>query len=98
LRNADNLWFFETRKLSFVWFYDVGNLWPTAQKVRLSEFAMATGLGLRYETVAGPIRLDFGWKVFDPKAPGASEWITNKPFFTQTLPNFVFHLGVGQAF
>ncbi len=98
LRNADDFWFFETRKFSFVFFYDVGNLWGEARRIRLSEFAMATGIGFRYETVAGPIRLDFGWRVFDPKALPGNEWITNKRFFSQVLPNFVFHLGVGQAF
>ncbi len=98
LRDASDLWFFETRKLSFVLFYDAGNLWADADKVRLSQVAMATGLGLRYETVAGPIRIDFGWKVFDPNGLSGQEWITQKPFFTRTLPDFVFHLGVGQAF
>ncbi|HTP13205.1 MAG TPA: BamA/TamA family outer membrane protein [Bacteroidota bacterium] len=98
LRNADDIWFFETRKLSFVLFYDAGNLWPEAKKIRFSEIAMATGIGLRYETVAGPIRVDFGWKVYDPKGTPGSQWITSKPFFSKVLPDFVFHLGVGQAF
>ncbi|HEY6952455.1 MAG TPA: BamA/TamA family outer membrane protein [Bacteroidota bacterium] len=98
LRNVDNLWFFETRKLSFVYFYDTGNLWPEAKKVRISEFAMAAGIGLRYETIAGPLRVDFGWKVYDPTAPGPKQWITGRRFFAETLPDFVFHLGVGQAF
>jgi len=98
LRDASNFWFFETRKLSFVLFYDVGNLWPEAKKVGISEFAMATGIGLRYETVAGPLRVDFGWKVFDPLALPGRQWITQKRFLSETLPDFVFHLGVGQAF
>jgi len=98
LREASNLGFFETKKLSFVLFYDVGNLWPEAKEVRISEFAMASGLGLRYETIAGPIRVDFGWRVFDPMALPGQQWITQKRFFNETLPNFVFHLGVGQAF
>lgn len=98
LRSADNLWFFETRKVSFVFFSDIGNLWPEAKKVRISEFAIAAGLGLRYETIAGPIRVDFGWKVFDPMAPPARQWVTSRRFFNETLPDFVFHLGVGQAF
>jgi outer membrane protein assembly factor BamA len=98
LREASNLWFFETGKLSFVFFYDVGNLWPDAKEIRISEFAMAAGVGLRYATVAGPIRVDFGWKVFDPMAPDGRRWVTQKRFVGETLPNFVFHLGVGQAF
>jgi outer membrane protein assembly factor BamA len=98
LRNADDIWFFETRKLSFVLFYDVGNLWSEAKKVRLKEMAMATGIGFRYETVAGPLRVDFGWKVYDPRGLPGSQWITGKPFFSKVLPDFVFHFGVAQAF
>lgn len=98
LKDAPNAWFFETRKLSFVFFYDVGNLWPTAKEISISQFAMAAGVGLRFETVAGPIRIDFGWKVYDPSALPAQQWVTEKRFLQETLPNFVFHLGVGQAF
>ncbi len=98
LRDASNLWFFETRKLSFVLFYDIGNLWPEAKKIRVSEFAMAAGLGLRYETIAGPLRVDFGWKVFDPMAVPSRQWITQKRFIGETLPNFVFQFGIAQAF
>lgn len=98
LRDASNAWFFETRKLSFVFFYDVGNLWPEAKRIRISEFAMAAGLGFRYETIAGPIRVDFGWKVFDPMAVPGRQWVTQKRFFGETLPDFVFQFGVGQAF
>jgi outer membrane protein assembly factor BamA len=98
LRDAGNLWFFETRKLSFVFFYDIGNLWPEAKEISISQFAMASGIGLRYETIAGPLRVDFGWRVFDPMALPGRQWITEKRFFRETLPNFVFHLGVGQAF
>jgi len=98
LQDASNMWFFETKKLSFVLFYDIGNLWPEAKEIRLSQFAMATGLGLRYETIAGPIRVDFGWKVFDPLALPGRQWITQKRFLQETLPDFVFHLGVGEAF
>jgi outer membrane protein insertion porin family len=98
LKDASNLWFFETRKLSFVLFYDTGNLWAEGKEITLSEFAMAAGVGLRYETVAGPIRLDFGWKVYDPAAPVSRQWITQKRFVGESLPDVVFHLGVGQAF
>ncbi len=98
LQNLANLGFFETRKLSFVFFYDAGDLWPTAKEIRITEFAMAAGVGLRYETIAGPIRVDFGWKVYDPRATRGSQWITEKQFIRETLPEFVFHLGVGQAF
>jgi outer membrane protein assembly factor BamA len=98
LRNASDLFFFETRKLSFVLFYDAGNLWSDAVKIRISQVAMATGIGLRYETVAGPLRVDFGWKVYDPNALPAEQWVTQKSLFRKTLPDFVFHFGVGQAF
>ena len=98
LRDAGNLWFFETKKLSFVFFYDAGNVWSGLKQVTIGQFAMAAGLGVRYETIAGPIRFDFGWKVFDPEAQGTTKWITGKRFVADVLPNFVFHFGVGPAF
>jgi outer membrane protein insertion porin family len=98
LKGASDLWFFETRKLSIVFFYDAGNVWAQPEKVSVREIAMAAGLGLRYDTVAGPIRVDFGWKVYDPRATADNQWITQRPFFSETLGNFVFHFGIGHSF
>jgi len=96
LKNAGSLGFFDLTKLSFVLFYDCGNIWTAPQKMQLSEIAMAFGFGLRYNTVAGPIRIDFGMKMYDPDYGG--RWVTDKRFIQETFSQGVIHLGVGHTF
>jgi outer membrane protein insertion porin family len=98
LRNAGRLAFLEFNKLSVVFFYDVGNVWPTVEKVRVTDLAMASGMGLRYATIAGPLRIDFGFRVYDPADVPERRWITQKKFYKETLGNFVLHFGIGHAF
>ena len=98
LRNAGKLLgFVDLNKISFVMFYDVGDVWTELAQVRTAEIAMATGFGLRWDTVVGPIRIDFGIRVYDPFAAQDQRWITQKRFFLDTLPP-VYHLGIGHAF
>ncbi|MGD8538706.1 MAG: POTRA domain-containing protein [Candidatus Aminicenantes bacterium] len=44
-------------------FYDVGNVWALRRDVDLSSLQNALGLGLRYRTPLGPIRLEVAWYV-----------------------------------
>ncbi|MEX0737325.1 MAG: hypothetical protein WD182_07795, partial [Bacteroidota bacterium] len=67
-------------------------------RVRASEVAMASGIGIRYNTVAGPLRIDLGFRVYDPAAPSEHRWITQKRFFKETLSNLVPHIGIGHSF
>ena len=98
LRNAGRLGFVEFNRFSVVFFYDFGNVWPQAREMRFSEIAMAAGLGLRYATIAGPIRIDLGFKVYDPMALPERQWITRKKFFEETLGGLVLHFGIGHSF
>ncbi len=100
LKNAGSFSFIDLEKISFVLFYDIGNVWSKPSRVRFSQIAMAAGFGLRYNTIAGPIRIDFGMRVFDPDAYAAGEnaWITEKKFFPETVAAGVIQLGVGHAF
>ncbi|MEK6756614.1 MAG: BamA/TamA family outer membrane protein [Bacteroidota bacterium] len=98
LKEAGRFWFVEFNKFSLVMFYDVGNVWTRLNKVRTREVAMASGLGLRYATVAGSIRIDFGFRVYDPAGPEGRQWITQKKFYRETLSEFVLHFGIGHAF
>jgi outer membrane protein assembly factor BamA len=66
--------------------------------MRVTELGIATGFGLRYNTIAGPIRIDFGMKVYDPDAPEIRQWITQKRFFPETFAFGIIHLGVGHTF
>ena len=95
--NAGEFLSLDLRKLSFVVFGDAGNVWLDASNVRASEVAIAAGFGLRYDTVAGPIRIDFGLKVYDPQVADR-RWISERRFFPETFAGGVIHLGIGQAF
>lgn len=44
-------------------FYDVGNVWALRDDVDLASLQNALGLGLRYRTPLGPIRLEVAWYV-----------------------------------
>jgi len=44
-------------------FYDVGNVWSLRGDVNLASLQNALGLGLRYRTPLGPIRLEVAWHV-----------------------------------
>ncbi len=96
LQDAGMLWVVDLKKISFVFFYDIGDVWTKASKMRVTDLAMATGLGFRWDTVAGPIRIDFGMRVYDPFAE--NRWITQRRFFPETFVGGVLHFGIGHAF
>jgi outer membrane protein assembly factor BamA len=85
-------------KMWIVQFLDAGNVWREVDNFQWKSVAIATGLGFRYDTFVGPFRLDWGIRVYDPGAPEGSQWITQRKFFSETLAESVFHLGIGQAF
>ncbi|MDF1815450.1 MAG: BamA/TamA family outer membrane protein, partial [Verrucomicrobiales bacterium] len=53
--------FFSVDGLSVVPFFDAGNLLPDAGDAGLSQMRYALGLGLRYETPLGPLRVEYGY-------------------------------------
>ncbi|MBI9072270.1 MAG: BamA/TamA family outer membrane protein [Melioribacteraceae bacterium] len=87
---------FETRyKLSDEFgsaiFVDYGNTWNDPDEFRFNEFAVAAGFGFRYYSPFAPIRVDFGFKVYDPS--------DRRSFFKKNVWNeFEFQLGIGEAF
>ncbi|MGH7453967.1 MAG: BamA/OMP85 family outer membrane protein, partial [bacterium] len=64
-------------------FVDFGNVWTTSLTYKLEEIRYAAGLGLRYDTPIGPIRLD-------------TARIINKQ--SSDKPRWEFYISVGQAF
>jgi len=72
-----------TRSLQVASFVDTGNVYPEVADVALGELRWSAGLGLRYRTPIGPIRLDWGY-VLDPQ-PG-------------DVGRSHFHLTIGHAF
>jgi outer membrane protein assembly factor BamA len=85
-------------KLWLVQFFDAGNVWQLVDEFQFKTVAIAAGLGLRYDTFVGPFRLDWGIRIYDPGAPAGNQWITQRKFWSETVANSVFHLGIGQAF
>lgn len=73
-------------------FFDFGNVWNSYTDFQFSTVALAAGFGLRYYSEFAPLRIDFGFKVYDPD--------NRRSFFKKRiLPEaFEFHLGIGEAF
>ncbi len=85
-------------KLWLVQFVDAGNVWGNVRDFRFSTVALATGIGIRYETPFGPFRLDWGIRVYDPAAPDGRGWIIQRKLIGETFRDGVFHFGIGHAF
>jgi outer membrane protein insertion porin family len=86
----DNIW--------VVYFLDMGNVWTNATDFKPREIAMAAGVGLRYETFFGPFRVDYGFRVYDPKEVPGKQTVFQKRLFGDVLGNGVVQFGIGQAF
>ncbi len=59
-----------TRSLQLATFLDIGNVYPEVADVSIPDLRKSVGLGLRYLTPIGPIRLDYGHKIH--RLPGES--------------------------
>ena len=57
-------------------FFDYGNVWADWSDIDLADLKPGAGLGLRYASPIGPVRLEIGWKL-DPE-PGEDK---NPVFF-----------------
>lgn len=86
------------RDLGFATFVDFGNVWTEISKFKLNEVALAAGGGIRYYTIIGAIRLDLGFKIYDPQPgnEGGSNWI----FGTGCNFNnkYTLQFGIGNTF
>lgn len=73
-------------------FIDYGNTWNGYQEFRYDEIAVAAGFGLRYYSDFVPLRIDFGFKIYDPNDRRP---MVSKEFWKEILQ---FHIGIGEAF
>lgn len=48
-------------------FCDMGNVFAARSDVRIADLQGAVGLGIRYRTPLGPVRIDFGWNLHSPE-------------------------------
>lgn len=80
-----------------VLFLDYGNVWETDGKFRLDQIALAAGFGIRYDTFIGPVRIDLGFKLYDPLGETGSKWLWDKP--KDIFRNkYAIQFGLGNAF
>ena len=74
------------RNLTFVWFADTGNVFQRTGDLDLGRLRTAVGVGVRYDSWIGPIRVDFGFK-------------TDRMFFAKaTERRWEIHLSIGEVF
>lgn len=67
--NVELRWY-PGRSFSFVTFLDGGNVWLKDEAISIGDLRYSVGIGIRYNTPAGPIRLDYGQKI--DRQPGES--------------------------
>jgi outer membrane protein insertion porin family len=96
-KKSSNLLFLDANKIWLVCFLDFGNIWNNFEDIHLSEVAVAGGLGVRYDAFFGPIRFDFGFRIYDPYSVG-NKWIMNKKIFSEIISKGQIHFGIGHAF
>ncbi len=86
-------------------FTDAGNIWNILDRFEdeedvsfsgikdLTEIALGSGLGLRYDFSFFVLRLDAAWKIYDPSR------INNKPWFSEiNFSKTVFNVGINYPF
>jgi outer membrane protein insertion porin family len=63
----------EQLKLNGVAFFDVGNAWNVADSPFLKDVKAGVGVGIRWVSPMGPLRIEYGWKLNPRKGeePGA---------------------------
>lgn len=61
-------------ELAAVVFLDGGNVWASPEDVRFEDFRWGAGLGLRYDTPAGPFRVEYGHKLDRQEGESGGEW------------------------
>lgn len=93
------------RKLKGAMFIDAGNIWLIrASESReaglikpvnfIDQFALAGGLGLRFDFTFFIIRLDGGIKMKNPARPTGERWVLDE----QKLRDVTFNFGIGYPF
>lgn len=75
------------KNLQFVWFADAGNVFKLASDIRLNELRLTSGVGFRYRSPIGPLRVDWGFKLSTQLLATGGRERSN-----------VLHISLGQAF
>jgi outer membrane protein assembly factor BamA len=86
------------KNLGFVTFLDYGNVWDKMKSFKFNEIALAFGGGIRYYSMIGAIRLDIGFKLYDPNPGpvGGAKWIFQKG--AHFGDKYTIQFGIGNTF
>lgn len=86
-----------TKNIGMAVFFDYGNVWEKHKDFRFNQIALAIGFGIRYDLFLGPVRIDVGWKLYNPTDSQGEKWLFDKPsrIFKDKL---AITFGIGQAF
>jgi outer membrane protein assembly factor BamA len=92
-------------KLEGAFFMDAGNIWAVRKEDNregalfqwdkfYKEFALDSGLGLRFDFSFFLFRTDFGMKMRDPSRPEGNRWIVGKTGWN----GYAINIGIGYPF
>lgn len=94
-----------TASLGFTLFFDLGEVQPTVGELSLSAMNYAAGIGVRYQTMFGPIRFDFGYRLNNPPLSivPINNDVSLKPSCGtrdsySCIDRFALHFSIGEAF
>jgi outer membrane protein assembly factor BamA len=87
-----------TKNISSVIFTDFGNVWETHRDFRVDQIAIALGFGARYKIFFGPVRVDVGFKIYDPLDVAGKKWLYQNDFKTIFTDKLAINFGIGEAF
>jgi outer membrane protein assembly complex protein YaeT len=101
--------FFAQRRLGLVLFEDAGNVYTTIRRMRLLQTKQhspedfdytshAVGIGLRYKTPVGPLRIDMGYNLNPPKYNVITTQNGVTTTEVQRLSHAQYFLSIGQSF
>lgn len=86
-----------TKNIGLAVFLDYGNVWETHKDFRFNQIALAVGFGPRYDLFLGPIRVDLGFKLYDPTDAKGEKWLFSN-MSRIFKDKFAITVGIGEAF
>ncbi|MDA0987330.1 MAG: BamA/TamA family outer membrane protein, partial [Bacteroidetes bacterium] len=93
---SQEIFFLDLSKLGVTFFMDAGSVWDSLSSIKISDVAIAGGVGFRYNTIVGPIRIDLGFRFYDPFELKEKQWITDRKFFGNAYSRI--EIGLGHVF
>ena len=61
-------------KLKGLIFFDAGNAWDVGQPYRLDDLRTSVGLGFRWVSPVGPLRIEWGYNLYPKEGEAHSSW------------------------